>query len=458
MDPSVTLMQAMSMLKSGTLSLNEMSRHVLRQIESWEPHVQAFLHIDYDYIKSIATDSLVGPLAGIPIGVKDLINVMKMPTTGGSQSYNWVPSEDAYVVEKLRAAGAMIVGKTNTHELAYGVVTPPTCNPWNLNHIPGGSSGGSAVSVATGMALGALGTDTGGSVRIPASCCGVVGFKPSVGRVSKHGVMPLSTTFDHIGVMARTVPDTRYLIRLIEGFNPNGPRSIMPPKFRLQRPRSRRLGIPWAYLEKRISPEIKEAFNRAVKVFQSLGWEVEDIEMEPWEYWKDLQMNIRLPEAYHYHQAVLEGSKRQLLKGDLAERLDPGKDMSALAYISAQEKRLLAIQSWSHRLEEFDALLMPTLLCSVPRVGEESIPVNGLTIPIWEALVYSTAPWNVLGFPAISVPCGMDSSGLPMGLQIIGFPYEDDQVLDLAEQYEMKVGPWQSPLIPDYLPVSKYAD
>jgi aspartyl-tRNA(Asn)/glutamyl-tRNA(Gln) amidotransferase subunit A len=449
MNSSVTMMQAISMLQSGTLSSAELTKHILNQIEAWEPHVKAFIHRDDDAVTSIHIQKPIGPLAGIPIGIKDIIDVKGMPTTGGSDAYYWIPSEDAAVVKKLRSAGAIMVGKTNTQELAYGVFTPPTRNPWNLDYIPGGSSGGSAAGVATGMVLGALGTDTGGSVRIPASCCGVVGFKPSVGRVSKHGVMPLSTTFDHVGVITRTVPDARYLSGVIEGYDHNDPQSIIPPKLRTQRLSKKRLGIPWAYFEHVVHPEIKDEFSRAVETFQSLGWNVEHIEMEPWEYWKDLQLNIRLPEAYQYHQLVLEGPKRRLLQGDLAARLDPGKDISALTYVSAQDKRNQAIQDWSRRLEGFDAVIMPTLLCSVPRIGEESVHINGVSMPVWEAIVYLTAPWNVLGFPAISVPSGLDSSGLPIGLQIIGFPHEDDEVLNVAEQYEMARGTWSGPFIPN---------
>ena len=447
MDSSITLMQTISMLQSGDLSPSDLSEHILKQIEAWEPHVKAFIHMDDDVVKSIPNQLSNEPLAGIPIGIKDIIDVMGMPTTGGSEAYYWIPSEDASVVAKLRSAGAIMVGKTNTQEFAYGVFTPPTRNPWNLDYIPGGSSGGSAVGVATGMILGAIGTDTGGSVRIPAACCGVVGFKPSVGRVSKHGVMPLSTTFDHVGVLTRTVPDARHLWQVIEGYDQNDPQSIIPPKLRANRSSTKRLGIPWAYFKHLVNQEMNDAFSQAVETFKSLGWEVEHIDMEPWEYWKELQLNIRLPEAYQYHRPVLEGPKRHLLKGDLAARLDQGKDIAALTYVSAQEKRNQAIQEWSRRLDGFDAVIMPTLLCSVPRIGEESIHINGVSMPIWEAIVYLTAPWNVLGFPAISIPCGLNSSGLPMGFQIIGFPYEDDQVLDLAERYEDERGPWSGPPI-----------
>ncbi|MCL6597597.1 MAG: amidase [Alicyclobacillus macrosporangiidus] len=433
-NPPLSLLQAITLLERGELTRQALANRVREAILCWEPDVKAFLHLDEQAFDAIAEHRLSGPLAGMPIAVKDMIDVAGMPTTGGSKAYRMEPIEDAACVARLRAAGAVILGKTNTHELAYGVVTPPTRNPRNLDYIPGGSSGGSAAAVAAGMAVAAIGTDTGGSVRIPASCCGIVGFKPTVGRISKQGVMPLSTTYDHVGVLTHTVADARLLFHLLD----EAP--VVPNRGRdAGRRRTGRLAVPRGYIEEAVSPDIHRTFEQALAVWRNLGYALEEVELEPFAEWKRLQLTVRLPEAYRTHREVLEGPRRGLLQGDLAERI-PGKDVSAVAYLEAQEERRAKIAAWSARLEGFDALVMPTLSCPVPRVGADEALVGGKTVPLWDAAAYMTAPWNVLGFPAISVPFGHDENGLPVGLQIVGGPMADDEVLELAAQFMVRAG------------------
>lgn len=456
---SATMRQTISMLQTGQLSTAELAKHTERQIRDWDPLVAAFVHLDGPALRALqeqddGPDKIAKspneqqPLRGIPVSVKDIFDVLGMPTTGGSDAYRWIADEDAQSVANLRAAGATIVGKTNTQELAYGVVTAPTKNPWNLQHIPGGSSGGSAVAVATGMSLAALGSDTGGSVRIPAACCGVVGFKPSVGVVSKHGVMPLSTTLDHVGVLTRSVADAKDLFERLRGFDPKDPASVVAPVLRTCRPAKRRLGIPWSYFEQLASAEVSRAFRKAVAVLESLGFATTDIALPTWDEWKALQMTIRLPEAYQYHQSVLEGPRRSLLKGDLAARLDPGKHIHALDYVAAQKQRSNWIRQWTVNMQQLDALILPTLLVTAPRIGEEAVMLRERALPVWEALVYLTVPANVLGFPAVSVPCGFDSVGLPIGLQFVGFPYDDDYLLELAHNFAAASPDWTAPPLP----------
>ncbi|WP_054967847.1 amidase [Alicyclobacillus ferrooxydans] len=442
-----SLVDLLKMVRSGELTTTALRQFAAQRFEASEPQVAAFLHHDLGFLEE--TDVTPQPwhperpLSGVPIGVKDMIDVAGMPTTGGSDAYRYIPSEDATVVAKLRAAGAFITGKTNTQELAFGVVTEPTRNPWGLSHIPGGSSGGSAAAVAAGMTFAALGTDTGGSVRIPAACCNIVGFKPSVGRISKHGVMPLSTTFDHVGVLTRSVADARLLYNLLQGFDANELTTSGVARFREKPPGERRLAIPWSYFRETIRPETMSVFQAAVDKLRAQGWDISEIDLDPFSLWKSLQLHIRLPEAYAFHQDVLEGPGRSLLKGDLAARLDPGKQFSALDYVTAQQTRLRKIQEYAAKLAGFDGLLMPTLLCPIPEAGVVNVELANGTLPVWEALTYLTTPWNVLGFPAISLPGDFDSTGMPVGIQLVGLSGEDDYLLDLAEEMEQAVGGWR---------------
>lgn len=438
-----SLVDCIRMLKAGDLHASDFQAFAATQLEVWERAIKAFLYLDVTGIQSSGPADMERPLAGVSIGIKDMIDVAGMPTTGGSDAYRFIDHEDATAVAKLRDAGGHIVGKTNTQELAFGVVTSPTRNPWGTGHIPGGSSGGSAAAVAAGMVFAALGTDTGGSVRIPAACCGVVGLKPSVGRISKHGVMPLSTTFDHVGVLTRTVADAHLLYEILQGFDPKDMTTVGVPTFRTAPPQKRTLGIPWSYFKTSIRPETMEVFQQVVSKLIADGWQIEDLELDPFPFWRSLQLHVRLPEAYAYHESVLEGPKRDLLKGDLATRLDPGKHLSALDYVKAQNTRLQSIQVHAARMSGVDAVLMPTLLCPVPKVDVTQVDLPNGSMPIWEVLTYLTTPWNVLGFPAISLPSGCDSTIMPTGVQLVGLSGEDEYLLHLASEIETLLGGWK---------------
>lgn len=424
---------AVAAMKAGRLSAGELVKRAERRIHDWEDKVQAFLHLDLaaarDTAEGVRWPEPAPLLPGIPTVVKDLADVAGMPTTGGSQAYRWQAQEDAPVVHRLRQAGAAILGKTNTQELAFGVITAPTRNPWNLDHIPGGSSGGSAAALASGMTLAGLGTDTGGSIRIPAACCGVVGFKPTAGRVSAQGVMPLSYTLDHVGPLAHSVPDANRQYRVMAGL----PYLSRVPAGQVKH---RRAAVPEKYIENRMTDEVRRRFEECLAVFRDDGWEITEIAMEEWEQWLSLQLAIRLPEAYLYHQDVLEGPRRRLLGGNLAERLDPGRTLSALEYVRAQQRRLSLMAAWQARFESIDVVLMPTLPSAAPKVGQDTLMMAGREVSVWEALISLTAPWNVVGFPAISVPAGAGRDNLPLALQIIGRTGADDVVLEVAAWFE----------------------
>lgn len=423
---------AMKAMEGGRITPRELVQMAESRIDRWEDKVRAFLHLDTASALEAAAKIQgpgSGPLPGIPTVIKDLADVSGMPTTGGSQAYRWQAVDDAPVVHRLRQAGAALLGKTNTQELAFGVITAPTRNPWNLDHIPGGSSGGSAAALASGMTLAALGTDTGGSIRIPAACCGVVGFKPTTGRVPAEGVMPLSYTLDHVGPLAHSVRDANRQYRVMAGLPY---RSEVP----FGHVKHHRAAVPWTYLEDRMTDDVAARFEECLDLFRQEGWEVIDIAMEEWAVWLDLQLTIRLPEAYLYHRDVLEGPGRTLLGGKLAERLDPGRSLLALDYVRAQRRRLSLMAEWTRRFETIDVVLMPTLPSAAPKVGQDIVRIAGREVSVWEALISLTAPWSVVGFPAISVPAGAAGDELPLALQIIGQADDDDLVLEVAAWFE----------------------
>jgi aspartyl-tRNA(Asn)/glutamyl-tRNA(Gln) amidotransferase subunit A len=427
------LVAAREQLVAGRLEPSAPTELALARLAAHEARVRAFVHVDPDGARKAARAAPVAAdLGGIPVGIKDIVDVAGMPTTGGSRAYRFEPDRDAAAVARWREAGAVFLGKTNTQELAYGVVTAPTRNPWRLDRIPGGSSGGSAAAVAAGMVLGALGTDTGGSIRIPAACCGVVGFKPSYGAVATDGVMPLSWTLDHVGPLAHSVRDAAWLYDILRG---------VPPRLRAPMgPGVRRAGVPWDYLQGRLAPGVEQAFAAALDVFRRAGYELTPLPMEPWEEWRDLQLTIRLPEAYLVHREVLEGPRRALLGGDLAERLDPGGRLGAVAYVEQMRRRLALQARWRERMRGIDVVLLPTLATGAPPVGAESVRVGDGELGLWEAMVRLTAPWNVLGWPAVSVPAGFDDDGMPVGLQVVAPEGEDETVLAVALWFEAETG------------------
>lgn len=418
-------------LRRGGVSAAQLMAMAQERVEALESSVQAFLYLDWERAQKAASQASPDasrPLGGIPLAIKDLMDVEGMPTTGGSKAYRWVAANDAPAVARWRQAGGVIVGKTNTHELAYGVMTPPTHNPWRLDRIPGGSSGGSAAALAAGMVLGAMGSDTGGSIRIPAACCGVVGFKPTYGQVPTDGVIPLSWSLDHVGPLGHSVRDVALLYRLlIQAPNPWAPLHADRP--------IRVAGIPRRYLDGRLSEAVAMAFRAAEAVFQEAGWVLEDVDMEPWETWRGLFADIRGPEAFVYHQEVLDSDRASLLGPLVRRNLEGSRAVPASTYIRALRSRAQLQEAWRQRMQGLGVLLLPTLPITAPPMGQEHVAVRGQARLIWETLLSLTAPWNILGYPAISVPSGFDEDGLPVGLQIVGVSGADETVLAVASDY-----------------------
>lgn len=427
----------------------ELTEAVLARIERLNPRVGAFITVAAEQAldaaraaeREIQRGRYRGPLHGIPVGVKDTYYTKGIRTTAGSPVLqDFVPPFDAAIVERMKAAGAILIGKLNLPEFSFGGVTPGCNNPWDLSRNAGGSSGGAAAALASSLVLGAGGGDTSGSIRNPASTCGVVGLKPTFGVVSRYGVVPISWTLDHLGPMAKTVEDTAILLRAMAGHDARDRFSAARPvpdyRQMLRRPvRGLRLGcIAPAEIEA-FHADTKRSFVEAVSVLKRLGAEIHEIRFpERMKVAGAAQGIIRISEASAYHRQFLvtDAAKRYLADGERAERgasdvrtaVEAGSLLTAAQYLQAQRARTLFIEDMLAAYASVDAVLSPTM--PAPAGVATNAPE---TFRSW---------WNLSGFPAISVPCGFstDPPGLPIGLQISARPFEDAAVLAVAHAYE----------------------
>ena len=387
-----------------------------------------------------------GPLHGIPIALKDLFAVKGVRMTCGSKIMaDHIADSDATVVTRLRQAGTILLGKLNMHEFAWGGTslnphygTPR--NPWDRTRLPGGSSGGSAVAMAAGLALGTLGTDTGGSVRIPASLSGIVGLKPTYGRVSRFGVYPLSPSCDHVGPMVRTVADAAVLLHAIAGPDPNDltARATAVPDYTaaLQEDlRGLRLGVPHEYFFEDVEPAVREGVQAAIQHLSSLGATVEAVSIPSIQHVIASSTAIIAAEAYEIHARTMQ-TRSQDYGADVRTRLLLGACVQAAQYLQAQRFRSLLRQEMLDLLGRVDALVTPTTVLAASRIDQPSVSIGGKEFPVAAHIARATRPFNMTGLPAISVPCGFTPDGLPIGLQLVGRPFEEATVLHLAYAYE----------------------
>jgi aspartyl-tRNA(Asn)/glutamyl-tRNA(Gln) amidotransferase subunit A len=356
-----------------------------------------------------------------------------------------VPTEDAEAVRRLKAAGAVLLGKTNMHEFAIGGTSAVSAfgavhNPWDYDRSPGGSSGGSAAAVASGLCYGSLGSDTAGSIRQPAALCGIVGLKPTYGLVSTRGVIPLSWTFDHVGPMTRTAADSAILLKAIAGYDPVEPtsREMLVADYNegIQEEISTlRVGVAREFFFEDLDKEIEAAVSDSLQVLQSLTAGVRDVAL-PASTQETLRAAVRAAEAYAYHATYLEKSAA-LYQAETLKRLRGGADIKAAAYIHGKREVDLTRRTVGKIFEEVDVVVTPTtavlppLLRDVTKDVEASIAFSGRSIR-------NTSPFNVYGLPTISIPCGFTRLGLPIGLQISGPPEKDAIVLRLAHAYQQE--------------------
>jgi aspartyl-tRNA(Asn)/glutamyl-tRNA(Gln) amidotransferase subunit A len=456
----LSITQAAQQIQAGNLSPVELTRSVLERIEETEDRIHAYVSVLADGAleaarmaeSAIAHGGYLGPLHGIPVALKDLYHLAGTPTRAGSQVLDgFVPDADATVTERLRAAGAVIVGKTVTHEFAYGQNVPPTRNPWDLDRTPGGSSAGSGAAVAGGACLAAMGTDTGGSIRMPAAVDGVVGLKPTYGRVSRHGVVPLSWSLDHCGPLTRGVEDAALVLQATAGYDPHDPASanVALPDFTSDihaGVRGMRLGVPTNYYFERIHRAVADAFERALAVLIDLGAVRVDVELPLVQLAVPIGIGILMPEASSIHQQWLreqperydDGTRRMLQTGELQLATD---------YLRALRARTALKAAFKETFEQngLDALVMPTEPTTATRIDQLEVDFGEAgQEPFFSTFVRHTIPFNVTGQPALSVPCGLSAdteggrigAGLPIGLQIAGKPFDEATILRIGCAYE----------------------
>src|SRR3712207_5960329 len=392
-----------------------------------------------------------GPPHGVPNGLKDLIYPEGVRTAMGTAFFkDYVPDYSATVVLRLEEAGAKMVGKTNTHEFAYGPTGDrsyfgPTRNPHDLSRIPGGSSAGSGAAVAANLLYGSLGSDTGGSIRIPAALCGVVGMKPTFGRVSKHGVFPLSWTLDHVGPLTRTVEDNALLLNALAGYDPNDPYSANrePEDFARCLRRGVRgtvIGVPSDFYFEHVEDEVGQRVREAIEVFRSLGAQVREIRIPHlWETLKAQRLTLAA-DAYAIHEERLKTDPEKFDE-EVRERLLEGERLKAHRYASAQQRKLLAKDEFSVALGEVEVLLTPTLPITATLIDQRDVDIGGHEEAARSAVTRLTGPTNHNGFPSLSVPCGVTASGLPVGMQLIGRPFDEATLYRFGHAYEEALSP-----------------
>ena len=442
---ALTLKQASDLLRSKAASPVDLTRACLKRIERCNSGLNAFITVTSEQALEAARameseqrrGKWRGPLHGIPIALKDNIDTAGIRTTAASELFkDRVPSEDAEVVRRLQNAGAILLGKTNLQEFAYGGTSSvsyfgPVHNPWALDRIPGGSSGGSAAATAAGLCFGSLGTDTAGSARIPACCCGIVGFKPTYGRVSNRGVVPLSWTLDHVCPLCRTVADAALILGVIAGYDELDPSSADTPVpdysrgFKLQVSKLR-LGVPRTPFFEGLDPEIARAVDNAIEVLRKLTATGGEVKLPSTTIPIDeIYVKVRSVEGYAYHSQWITESPEKY-QAVTRERISRNAgEIKAPVYAQARRELDLLRRQIKKAFTTVDLLAMPTLPTPPGTIAQGAEPS-----------IRNTCPFDVLGLPAISVPCGFTTSGLPIGLQIVGAPFAESTVLALAHAYE----------------------
>jgi aspartyl-tRNA(Asn)/glutamyl-tRNA(Gln) amidotransferase subunit A len=444
-------------IAAGEVSSVEATRAYLERIEQHDRLLRAFITVDADgaLASARAADNAPGSqqsqsLHGVPVAIKDNIATRGLLTTGGSRVLaDWVPDRDAPVVRRLKEAGAVIIGKTNLHEFAYGgtctnVEFGAVRNPWNPDHVPGGSSGGSGVAVAAGMCAAALGTDTAGSVRLPASQCGIVGLKPTYGRTSIQDVLPLAWSLDHVGPMTRTVEDAALLLKVLA--------DTPVPAHNEAGISGMRLGVPRGYFFEGLQADVLAAVDRALEVLRDLGATLIDVEWPAVHLSNSATWTIILAEAIAFHRQWFRAHPERY-SAETRTNLELGELLPAADYVQAQRVRTVLQQQARDLSERVDALVAPMLAVTPPRIGQTTVEVGGKIKEINPVFIRLADPFNLTGQPAISVPCGFGTDCLPIGLQIAAAAGAEDTVLRVASVYEAATE-WhlrQPPLLQDAL-------
>jgi aspartyl-tRNA(Asn)/glutamyl-tRNA(Gln) amidotransferase subunit A len=459
----MNLLEAAAALRSRQVSSRELTAQALEQIAKLNPKLNAFVTVTADLAMTQAAEADAnfvrdfdhGPLQGIPIALKDVFETKGIRTTCGSKLFaDHVPTRDSAVTERLARVGAVMLGKTGMHELAYGVTSNnphfgPVRNPWNPECIPGGSSGGSGSAVAAGMCYMAMGSDTGGSIRLPASFCGTVGIKPTTGRVSRYGVMPLDFSLDHMGPLTRTVRDAAVVLEALAGYDPRDDSSSRHPAEPYLPPAQVslagvRIGVPENYYFDAVDPAAEKAVRAMAGTARKLGATVEPVRVPDMPQYNVVSRIILLSEASALMERHLH--RREDFGADVLALLDQGRFIPATDYLNAQRLRRVMQCEFAQVWTKTDFLFTPTTPTGAPRIGQTTIQIAGRDEDVRLASTRMVRAINLLGLPALSLPCGFDAAGMPLGLQIIGRPFDEAGVFRVAAALEDTLSPSSPPL------------
>lgn len=450
---ALTVAEAAERIRERQLSPLELTQAYLARVERLNPKINAYVSVTAERAladarratEEIAQSGPRGPLHGIPVALKDLFETAGVRTTAGAKFFgDFVPQTDSTAARRLREAGSVLLGKLNTHEFAYGVTTDnphfgTTRNPWDTSRIPGGSSGGSGAAIAASLAATTLGTDTGGSIRIPSSLCGATGLKPTYGRVSKAGVFPLSFLFDHAGPIARSAEDAAIVLDAIAGYDPADPTTVRTPVEHYREALGRglkgmRIGVPRRYFYDRLDSEVAGAVETALGLLRTLGAEVRDIDVVSSESVIMPLFGLILAEAQYIHADRLATRPQDFGKDVMAILATPGPSAPELVAALAQTLKLTA--AMREALESVDVLATPTTPVPAVKIGQEMVHYGGAEEPAIFTMIRCTAPFNATHLPALSLPCGLTREGLPVGLQLVGRPFDESTILAAGHAYQ----------------------
>ncbi len=442
------------LLRTREIASLELVNQTLARIERLNPSLNAYITVTAELAREqaaladaeIAAGQYRGPLHGIPYAAKDLCFTRGVPTTGGSKIFrDFVPDYDAAVVVRLRRAGAVLIGKSNLHENAYGITSSnphfgPVRNPWDLERIPGGSSGGSAAALASGLCSFSLGTDTGGSIRIPAAFCSVTGLKPTFGRVSRYGVFPLGHTLDHVGPFAWTAVESGWIYAAMAGHDPHEDASVDRPvelphedEFDIK---GLRIGVPENFYFEQLDPAVERSCRLALKTFESLGAVLEPIRLPDIDEMNTVARVILLAEATAVHIHNFK-ARPQDFGADQVALLDQGRFITAVDYLNAQRRRRELCDAFARAFEKVDIMAAPAVAVLPAKIGQKDLEIRGETHDVRLATTRNARALNLTGLPLLTMPCGFSEDGLPVGLQLIGDAFDERRILAAGAAFQL---------------------
>jgi len=446
-DGAETLTEALDALASGRTTAEALTERAIARARAWQPQINAFIRLDAEAARAAARFARAGPLAGVPMAHKDMIyRSGRVSTCGSTLRRNWVAPVTATVLARLDTAGAIDLGTLNMSEWAGGATGHnihfgDACNPWNPAHVTGGSSSGSAAAVAAGIVFAALGSDTGGSIRVPAACCGVAGLKPTWGRISRAGVMPRAPSLDVIGPIARTVEDIAAVLAVIAGPDPADPTAadVPVPDYRAAAKADARgmtLAVPEGWFHEELDTSVAAALEAARRVFEDLGVRVIPVSLPDLPALFTLQAVVTMAEAAALHAPIMRSYPGSYARG-LFERQQTALAIPAATYLDALRLRGPMLRRFcAAAFAEADALLVPALPCEVPTRAETDVEASGDWGAVHARMVRNTRAFNYLGLPALAVPCGVTANGLPTAFQLAGPPFAEASLIRLGCAYQ----------------------